>query len=394
MIGFAESVRLVAETAKPLGVEDVMLVDCDGRVLAAPVIAQHDSPVFSVSAMDGYAVRSQDLTALPAALRVIGKSFAGSGVPAPLQPNTCMRVFTGAPIPDGADRVIIQEDVTAEEGHAQFRIPLSESRHIRAAGSDFATGDVLVPAGVPLNPQRLVAIAAADLSRVCVFHRPRVSVITCGDELTAIGTSPSAGRIPDSISIAVSALVRHWNGESVGRRLCPDDLDVLTRAAQEEIDRADVVVVTGGASVGEHDYAKQMFSAHGLELIFSKVAIRPGKPVWLGRASKAIVLGLPGNPTSALVTARLYLVPLLLGLSGHDPYAAWNWQTKTLAAATPTGGERDSFLRAALRDDGIAALTNQDSAAQKMLAEATFLIHQKPNTGPRERGETVSVLPF
>lgn len=394
MISFTESIRLLADTAKPLGAEDALLDECDGHVLATPVVAHRDSPAFSVSAMDGYAVRSQDLAALPTALPIIGKSFAGGGVPAPLPPGVCMRVFTGAPVPDGADYVIVQEDVTAEGERAHFRVSLGKSRHIRAVGSDFSAGNVLVPAGVPLNPQRLVAVAAADMPRVRVIRRPRVSVIACGDELTAAGSSPSANRIPDSISIAVAALAQRWNGVCVGRRLCPDDLDPLTRAAEEEIESADVIVVTGGASVGERDYAIAMFSAHGLELIFNKVAIRPGKPVWLGRAGKAIVLGLPGNPTSALVTGRLYLAPLLFGMSGHAPQAAWDWHTETLAEAIPGISERDGFLRAMLRDDGIVALTNQDSAAQKMLAEASFLIHQEPNSRPLERGEPVSVLPF
>jgi molybdopterin molybdotransferase len=342
--------------------------------------------------MDGYAVRDEDLRTLPVSLPVAGKSFAGGGVPDALLPGTCVRVFTGAAVPPGADRVVIQEDVTATNDSAQFDRTPGTSRHIRAAGSDFVTGDVLVPAGVPLNPQRLVAAAAADLADVAVVRQPRVFVLANGDELRAPGSSGAAHQIPDSLTTALAALVRRWNGSPSGYRICPDDLSRLRQAASEAVAQADVVVVTGGASVGERDFAKTMFADHDLQLVFAKVAIRPGKPVWLGRAGSTLILGLPGNPTSALVTARLYLAPLLAGLSGFDPAIAWAWQARPLAAPLETGGERHTFLRAKRSGDGVEALRDQDSGAQKALAAAEFLISRPPNAARAETGSLVDTL--
>ncbi|GAA0572946.1 molybdopterin molybdotransferase MoeA [Rhizomicrobium electricum] len=392
MISFDESLRQVAELAKPLPAEMVPLAEADGRVLAAPVVAGRNAPAFAVSAMDGYAVRDEDLRNLPATLRVTGKSFAGGGVPDAILPGTCVRVFTGAAVPPGADRVIIQEDVTATNDGAQFDHPPGSSRHIRAAGSDFAIGDVLVPADVPLNPQRLVAAAAADLADVAVIRQPRVFILANGDELRAPGSAGAADQIPDSLTTALTAFVRRWHGNVAGHSVCPDDLSRLQRTASEAVSQADVVVVTGGASVGERDFAKTMFADHDLHLVFAKVAIRPGKPVWLGRAGSTLIVGLPGNPTSALVTARLYLAPLLAGLAGFDPATAWAWQTRPLAAPLETGGERHTFLRAKSSGDGVEALRDQDSGAQKALAAAEYLISRPPSAARAETGSLVDTL--
>jgi molybdopterin molybdotransferase len=390
MIRFEDSVRLIADVATPLAAEAVPLAEADGRVLAAPVVAGRNAPAFAVSAMDGYAVRDDDLRSVPVTLPVTDKSFAGGGVPEAIAPGTCVRVFTGAAVPPGADRVVIQEDVTAADDRAEFRQSPGTSRHIRAAGSDFAIGDVLVPAGVALNPQRLVAAAAADMADLTVVRQPRVFLLANGDELRAPGTTGAAHQIPDSLTPALGAFVRRWHGNVAGHSTCPDDLPRLQRAAAEAVSQADVVVVTGGASVGERDFAKTMFA--GLALVFAKVAIRPGKPVWLGKVGETIVLGLPGNPTSALVTARLYLAPLLAGLAGFDPERAWKWQSQTLAAPLDVNGERHTFLRAKRSGDGVEALRDQDSGAQKALAAAEFLISRPPSAARAEAGTLVDTL--
>lgn len=390
MIRFDDSVRLVAGLAKPLAAETVPLAEADGRVLATPVVAGRNAPAFAVSAMDGYAVRDEDLRSVPVTLRVTGKSFAGGGVPEAIAPGTCVRVFTGAAVPPGADRVVIQEDVTATNDRAEFHQSPGTSRHIRAAGSDFAVGDVLVPAGVALTPQRLVAAAAADMAELTVIRPPRVFLLANGDELRAPGSDGADHQIPDSLTPALGAFVRRWHGRIAGHCTCPDDLPRLQRAAAEAASQADVVVVTGGASVGERDFAKTMFA--GLELVFAKVAIRPGKPVWLGKVGEAIVLGLPGNPTSALVTARLYLAPLLAGLAGFDPALAWDWQPRPLTAALDSNGERHTFLRAKCNGDSVEALRDQDSGAQKALAAAEFLISRPPNAARADAGTLVDTL--
>jgi molybdopterin molybdotransferase len=390
MIRFEDTLPLVAGLAKPLAAETVPLAESDGRVLAAPVVAGRNAPAFAVSAMDGYAVRDEDLRTLPAVLPVAGKSFAGGGVPEAIAPGTCVRVFTGAAVPPGADRVVIQEDVIAANDRAEFHQPPGTSRHIRAAGSDFAAGDVLVPAGVALNPQRLVAAAAADVAGLAVIRQPRVFLLANGDELRAPGSVGADHQIPDSLTTAMGAFVRRWHGRVAGHSTCPDDLPRLQRAAAEAVAQADVVVVTGGASVGERDFAKTMFA--GLELVFAKVAIRPGKPVWLGKVGETIVLGLPGNPTSALVTARLYLAPLLAGLAGFDPALAWDWQPRPLAAPLDVNGERHTFLRAKRSGNGVEALRDQDSGAQKALAAAEFLISRPPSAARAEAGTLVDTL--
>src|SRR5690606_6365551 len=244
--------------------------------------------------------------------------------------------------------------------------PLTSARHVRAAGSDFREGDVLLASGTLLGPRQLVAAAAADRDRVTAWRRPRVVVLGTGDELVAPGTArrhPQA--IPESVSYGVAALAEAWGARLVRATRLADRLDDMAAAAGQALADADLVVVTGGASVGDKDFARPMFAGLGLELIFSKVAIKPGKPVWLGRAAGRLVLGLPGNPTSAMVTARLFLAPLLAGLAGEPPAAALAWRPAPLAGDLPACGDRQTFHRASWGEGGVVPVGNQDSSAQK-----------------------------
>lgn len=394
MIDFDEAVAEVLEAARPLGAEPIPLAAAAGRVLAKPVVARVDSPPSAVSAMDGYAVREADLAQFPARLRVIGESFAGNAAEQAIAAGECIRIFTGAPLPSGADRVIIQEVVERDGDVAIFTGPLSAGRHVRARASDFAAGDVLLSAGRVLDPRALVAAAAADEGIVNVHRRPRVTILGTGDELVEPGKAASRpGTIPESVSFGVAALAKAWGGEVVGKQRLRDDPDALAAAAGEALDASDLVIVTGGASVGERDYAKSMFG-DGLELIFAKVAIKPGKPVWLGRAKGKLVLGLPGNPTSALVTARLLLAPLIAGLAGRDPRAALRWREGALAAPIGPCGDRESFVRGRWVGDRVEPLSNQDSGAQRALAEADLLIRRRAGAEAGEAGATVDVIDF
>jgi molybdopterin molybdotransferase len=389
MIGFDEAAAIVAEAGRPLGVETVSLDHAAGRVLAADVVARIDSPRRDVSAMDGYAVREAEL---PARLRVVGESFAGQAQRLQVGAGECARIFTGAALPPGTDRVVIQEVVRREGEWAIFEQPIGPARHIRKQGSDFRSGDRLLGAGTWLNPRALVAAAAADSATVEVWRRPTFTVIGTGDELAEPGTArdrPAA--IPESVSFGVAALSEQWGGTCVGRVRLPDEPARLEAAAADALGKADLVVVTGGASVGEKDFAKSMFGA-GLELLFSKVAIKPGKPVWLGRAAGKLVLGLPGNPTSAMVTARLFLAPLIAGMSGLEP--ALRWKQARLAAPLPACGDRETFHRARRSADLVELLGFQDSGAQLALAQADVLIRQLPNTPAVQAGEEVPVLDF
>jgi molybdopterin molybdotransferase len=346
--------------------------------------------------MDGYAVREADLADGSAHLRIAGRLFAGDPRPREtLRSGACARVFTGAPVPPGADRVVVQEDVDETDGFAVFARPTCASRHVRPAGSDFARGETLLAAGTRLTPQAVVLAAAADLAELDVVRRPRVAILATGSELAAPGTaSLRPGAIPESVSYGVAALARAWGAEVVMRRRLGDDLPTLTAAAAEALAVADVVVVTGGASVGEKDHAKAMFEPHGLERVFCKVAMKPGKPVWVGQVGARIVVGLPGNPSAALVTARLFLAPILAGLGGRDPSEAWSWAELPMAEPLEGGGERDSFLRARLSARGAMLVASQDSSGQKALAAADLLLRRRAGAGVAATGETVEALAF
>lgn len=390
MIAYDEAIRLVGQAAQPLGSERVPIAEAAGRVLAEPVVAMIDSPPADSSAMDGYAVRDLDL---PGTLRVAGESFAGRGYDGALAPGTCVRIFTGAPIPAGAERVVIQEMVVREGGQARFADPPGKARHIRPRGSDFRTGETLLEAGRRLDPRALVAAAGADLAEVEVWREPAVMVLGTGDELAPPGQARTRpGAIPESVSFGIAALVRHWSGRGLGTRRLADDLPAMEQAAGEALEEADLVVVTGGASVGEKDFARKMFEPHGLDLIFSKVAIKPGKPVWFGRAAGKLVMGLPGNPTSAMVTARLLLAPLVAGLAGRAD--ALRWRTIRLAAPLSACGDRETFHRARLDGGKARPVSNPDSSAQRALAEADLLLRARPHDPAREPGEEIEALDF
>jgi molybdopterin molybdotransferase len=395
MISFDEAVELVRSVAQPLGMETVLLAEAAGRVLARPVVAQIDSPRSDVSAMDGYAVRDADLANLPESLEVVGESFAGAAWSGTVAPGTCARIFTGASVPAGADRVVIQENVRREGDLAIIDDHPGAARHIRRRGSDFSAGEELIAAGRLLDPRAIVAAAAADVAELEVYRRPRVHILSTGDELAEPGTARErADAIPESVSLGVAALVGQWGGECVGRVRLRDDLTTMQRAVADAIEGADLVVVTGGASVGERDFAKTMFEPLGLELIFSKVAIKPGKPVWLGRTRGKLVIGLPGNPTSALVTGRLFLAPLLAGLTGRSIEDALGWRKEALASHLDACGSRETFHRARSVDGKAEILSFQDSSAQKALAEADLLVRQLANSSSLQRGAEIDVLDF
>lgn len=395
MISFDEAIELIRSVAEPLATESVALDQAAGRTLAESVVSHIDAPRTDVSAMDGYAVRDEDLGKLPARLRVVGESFAGAGWNGTVAPGTCVRIFTGAPVPAGADRVVIQENVRRKDDLAVIDEHPGEMRHIRRRGSDFSTGEKLLSAGRYLDPRAIVAAAGADVSTLEVFRRPRLQILSTGDELAEPGVARDrADRIPESVSFGVAALSEQWGARCTGRGRLRDDLASMQSAAASAIQGADVVVVTGGASVGEKDFAKPMFEPFGLELVFSKVAIKPGKPVWLGRVDDRYVMGLPGNPTSALVTARLLLVPLLAIMQGRQVEAALEWGTARLATPLAPGDRRETFHRAALRDGAVQILSFQDSSAQKALAQADVLVRQRMNGPALAAGELVELLDF
>ncbi len=395
MISFDEAVAIFAAHARPLRIETLPVGEAADRVLATDVVAAIDSPRRDVSAMDGYAVRSADLADLPARLTLVGESFAGQADLPKVTPGTCARIFTGGAVPAGADRVVVQEVVRRDGDDAIFDSPPGPSRHIRNHASDFAIGDRLVAAGTVLGPRAIVAAAAADIGEITLWARPRLIVLSTGDELASPGEARStAGSIPDSVALGVAALGRQWGGDLLRGERISDDQALLEFAAARALDDADLIVVTGGASFGERDFAKSMFGPSGLELLFSKVSIKPGKPVWFGRAGEKLILGLPGNPTSAMVTARLFLAPLISGLCGRAPLSALSWQSARLSTSLPAGSDRETFVRARWSQGDAMPLDNQDSGAQRTLATADLLIRRPSGCPLSEPGTAVSVLPF
>ena len=391
-ISFDEAMDLLEQAIEPLVTEMVSLDHSAGRTLASDITARLPSPRFTVSAMDGYAVRIEDVVA-GQAMPVTGEARPGRPYAELLGQGKAVRIFTGGTLPEGADCVIMQEYAARDGEVVRFSEGFGPSRHVREAGSDFAAGDVLVRAGTRLDPRTLVAAAAAGAGKVAVYRRPKVSILSTGDELAEPGTaSERAYAIPDSIGAALAAMVEQAGAIVAARTRALDDLPALEKQAGDLLQEADLVVVTGGASVGDRDYAKPMFETHGLKLVFDKVAIKPGKPVWFGRVGGKMVLGLPGNPTSAMVTARLFVVPLLGSLQGGQ--CGHVWRNMPLVAPLPATGDRETFVRAEWEADGLRPLGNQDSGVQGGLARADWLVRCPAGQGEVAPGSLVSALPF
>jgi molybdopterin molybdotransferase len=392
MISFDEAMALLSKHIAPLEAETIALSKAAGRTLAAHVTADIPSPRRTISAMDGYAVRLESVVS-DAPVRVVGEARPGCPYDDPLATGTAVRIFTGAPLPEGADCVIMQEYASREGEDVRFSAGFGPARHIRQQGSDFAKGDIVLEQGTRCDPKALVAIAAGDRSEIAVHRQPKVALLATGDELAEPGSAQRAPcAIPDSTSYALAALVESEGGIVTTCERGLDNLPALERQAGELLGGADLAVVTGGASVGERDFAKPMFAAHGLELVFDKVAIKPGKPVWLGRAGGTLVLGLPGNPTSALVTARLFLQPILGLLQGAN--TAHRWRKMPLSERLPATGDRETFARAAWAHEGLRPLGNQDSGVQGGLARADWLIRCQPGQAELPAGTPVQALQF
>ena len=394
MIAYEDAVARIAALALPLGSEHVPFERAAGRTLAAPVIARSSVPAQNVSAMDGYAVRDADTHAVPFNLPVCGESFAGSDPSIDLTPGTACRIFTGAPVPEGADRVIVQECVERDGDIARVVRAFGPGRHIREVGSDFQKGDILLPVGHRLDWRSMTTAAAADRKDVEVYHAPRLVILATGDELAAPGQAyERAGAIPESISFGIQSLAQDSGARILRSLRLPDDRDILRPAAIAALADADLIVVIGGASVGEKDYSREMFG-EGLDYVFPRVAIKPGKPVWLAKAGERLVLGLPGNPTSALVTARLFLAPLLAGLSGRDPLSALAFEPRRCLDALPATGDRETFLRAQRTHTGVKLAVSQDSSSQMTLEHSNVLIRREAGAPAVVPGADVTVLDF
>jgi molybdopterin molybdotransferase len=395
MLSVDEALARVLASIAPLSAETVALPGAAGRVLAAPVTAAHSQPPFDASAMDGYAVRAAD-TARGTPLRLIGTAQAGQRFSGMVNAGQCVRIFTGAPMPIGTDSVVIQEEATVDGTAIALAAPVQPGHYVRQRGSVFAEGATLLSAGLRLTPARLSLVAAANRPQVTVTRRPRVAVLSSGDELVLPGTPLGPDQIVSANNYGLAAMFAVVGAEVVDLGIVPDDLPRLTKTLAAAFDSGiDLLVTSGGASVGNRDFTQEALKALGVDLDFWKIALRPGKPMMFGKRGPTLVFGLPGNPVSALVTATIFALPALRRLGGEsDP--ANLLLTLPLAAALPPNGERRHFLRGTLEPapggTQVMPLAETDSGHIASLAAADVLIIQPEHDPGRPAGSVVEVI--
>lgn len=403
LLSVDDALRMVLDAARdPLPAETVAIAAAVGRTLAAPLAALRTQPPFAASAMDGYAVRAADVATPGARLAVIGSAPAGHAFPGEVGPGQAVRIFTGAPIPQGADAVLIQENADPLDGGTAVRARTAEpaGRFVRPAGLDFRAGEALLARGHRLTPRSQALAAAMGHAAVSVARRPRVAVLATGDELVRPGEAMRADQIVASNVYAVAGMVTESGGEPIDLGIATDDFAALEAAvAAAERAGADVLVTLGGASVGDHDLVQSALVARGMTLGFWRIAMRPGKPLIFGRLGRMAILGLPGNPVSSIVCARLFLQPLLRALSG-DPTAADDpSEPAVLGGPLPQNDMRQDYLRAsvAVDPDGrrrATPFTRQDSSMLRLLADAQALIVRAPHAPAAAAGEPCRILRF
>lgn len=392
MISVEEALAACLDLARPLGTETVPLAEAGGRVLVEPVVAFRDQPPFSASAMDGYAVR--DVEAIPGRrLKVVGEAPAGRHWPGTIGPGEALRIFTGAPLPDGTDRVIIQEDVERNEDRITLGRNLSSGMNVRPSGADFVEGDRL-QAPRRLSPADVALAAAMNAPRLTVAKRPDVALIATGDELVTPGETPAPDQIIASNTYGLKARIE---AAGASARLLP-----IARDRRESLEQvfdlakgADLIVTVGGASVGDHDLVGEVAAGLGLERAFYKVAMRPGKPLMAGRLGDAVLLGLPGNPVSAMVCGELFLIPMLHAMMGL-PGAARPRLRARLGTDLPPNGPREHYMRAELHPgDDLPTITpygSQDSSLLTVLSGASALLVRPVDEPGRRAGDVVEYV--
>ena len=390
----ADARTRILDGVKPLSAETLALEKACGRVLAQDIKAKRDQPPFAGSAMDGYAVQHADLTTLPSTLTIVGTSAAGHSFKGVVKQGQAVRILTGAPLPKGADTIVIQENTEVEGSSLQVIEPTPKGKNIRRAALDFAKGDMLVEAGTKLSPRDVGLLAAGNAPSVKVYRRPRVVLFTTGDELVLPGQKPRADQIVSSNSHAISAMVQQFGAEVVNLGIVKDNLKATIAAVKKGLG-ADVLLTTGGASVGDHDYVQEAFKAAGVKIGFWRIALRPGKPFMYGRKGKTHVMGLPGNPVSALVTARIFLKPLLDRMMGLPDSNIET--TAILEGALRENDQRQDYLRATLKiaPDGrrtVSPFSAQDSSMQRTLQLSQAFIVRPAHAPPASSGDSVSVL--
>lgn len=394
MISVEEARERILAALQPTPGEVVALADAWGRVTATPVIARLTQPPADVSAMDGYGLRAADGT-LGATLKVIGSAPAGHPYAGSVGPGQAIRIFTGSVVPQGADGILLQEDATATGTEVRVNEAVTTGRHIRRAGQDFAAGDTVIQAGRRITARDVGLAAAANHPWLTLHRRPRVAILATGDEIAMPGEPIPRGGIVSSNSHALAALVRAVGGEPVVLPVAQDTREAIAAVA-DAVHGVDMLVTTGGASVGDHDLVIEGLKTRGLELDFWQIAMRPGKPLLFGRLGPVPVLGLPGNPVSALVCSILFLLPALSRLSGL-PAAPPPVSQAIAGAALRANDHRADHLRATVSTDSQGHIVAtpfpvQDSAMLRRMALADALILRPPHAPALPEGAEVPVI--
>ncbi len=397
MLSVAEARARIRDAFKPLGSEQVGLMQALGRVLAEDVAARVTQPPVAVSAMDGYAVRAAVVAKVPARLKVVGYAPAGAGWSGTLGPGDAVRIFTGGPLPAGADAIVIQEDTAAEGDHVAVRESAPAGHYVRPAGLDFKAGDVLLAKGRLLTARDIGIAAAMNRPWLQVTRKPRVAILATGDEVVMPGEPIGPSQIVSSNGLSLAAFVAASGGHPVHLGIAPDDRAAL-RAMAEAAVGADVLVTAGGASVGDHDLVQAVLGDAGMQVDFWKIAMRPGKPLMFGRIGPTAVLGVPGNPVSALVCATMFLKPALDVMLGRSEETSPATPTTALLGCDlPANDSREDYLRSRLWRDAQGRLVatpfpKQDSSMLSLLAKADCLVIRAPRAAAVSAGSTVDIV--
>jgi molybdopterin molybdotransferase len=388
--------RIVA-AMQPVGTLSLELASALGRILAEDVVAPHSHPPTAVAAMDGYALRSADASSVPVRLKKVGAAKAGMRFDGKVPPGGCVRIFNGAMLPDGADTIALQEDAIESGDDVEISHVPRPGRHIRCAGTDFSAGQRCLAKGRLLTARDIGVIASCGYARVVVRGKPRIAVLATGDELVNPGASPGRDQIVSSNSAALAAAIAAWGGESIDLGIAPDRIEAIA-AAIDAAAGADLLVTTGGASVGEHDLVRAALATHGFVTGFWKVAIRPGKPVMFGLVGDMPVLCMSGNPVSALVCALVFLRPAItamLGLPAKEPL----FEQAVLGSPMAENHEREDYVRVRIErgaDGELVALpcASQDNSMLLTLAQADGLVRRRPRAPPSPKGALIDVIVF
>jgi len=395
MLSVAEALAKVTGGVRRVAAVQVALPEALGRVLAGDVVARLSHPPAAVSAMDGYAVRAADVTGVPVTLTQIGESVAGSGFDGTVGAGETVRIFTGAPLPGGADTIIIQEVTDADGDAVTIKESETQGAFVRPAGLDFSEGDVLLRAGRVLTARDLGLAAAMNVPWLSVRRRPRIAYTATGDEVIMPGDPLGPDQIISSNSVALGAYIETLGGAPLNLGIAHDD-EASLRRMFEGARGADLLITIGGASVGDYDFVRKVLGDEGMDLGFYKVAMRPGKPLIFGRLGDVPVLGLPGNPVSAGVTSAIFLkaaMAVMLGLDDHDAAPA----TALLGRDLEANDFRQDYLRAVLSTDAYGNLVatpfkRQDSAMMERLAKADCLVVRPPEAAAAAKGERVEII--